>query len=85
VKRRSRFRGAPPRAHGGSAETARGLEREPRQYWPGGVGSIALVARKTLGGSARVSRKAIGVHKAIVPSLAQVMKVYDSHATKKES
>jgi len=31
------------------------------------------------------SRKAMGVHTAIVPSLAWVMKVYASHATKKES
>jgi len=27
----------------------------------------------------------MGLREAIVPSLAQVMKVYDAHATKKES
>jgi hypothetical protein len=34
---------------------------------------------------ARLARKTIAADKAIVPSLARVMKVYASHATKKES
>jgi Helix-turn-helix domain len=44
------------RTHGGSAEPTRGLEREPLQYCQAVPAVLRAVARKTPGGSARVSR-----------------------------
>ena len=47
-------------AHGGSAETARGLEREPRQYWPA-VSPVLHWSR----GRPRAARRVSGPRPAI--------------------